>query len=145
MQVDWSTLKAIRRTKAVDLLYLYPIGAVVRQAALDLRKVDEAKAAALTRLHGDNSWRTAWYHELAQGDLLSRNPTMVHAVTARQIEAWFQAKLETLFPYVSEPLPLLTRRGAKLFSLFLAVSNESPAAIALAKKAVTSIMKPGKR
>lgn len=118
MQVDWSTLKAIRRTKAVDLLYLYPIGAVVRQAALDLRKVDEAKAAALTRLHGDNSWRTAWYHELAQGDLLSRNPTMVHAVTARQIEAWFQAKLETLFPYVSEPLPLLTRRGANSSRFF---------------------------
>jgi three-Cys-motif partner protein len=142
MQVDWTTLEAIRRTKAIDLLYLYPIGAVMRQAARDLSKVDADKAAALTRLHGDDSWRCDWYEVSRQQDLLSRDPCMLRAVTARQIEAWFKARLETLFPFVSEPPPLLTPRGAKLFSLFLAVSNDSPAAVALAKKAVASIMRP---
>jgi three-Cys-motif partner protein len=144
MQVDWTTLQAIRETKAIDLLYLYPVGAVMRQAPRDLSKLDVDKAAALTRLHGDDSWKRDWYEASRQQDLLSRDLSVLRAMTARQIEAWFKARLERLFPFVSEPLPLLTTRGAKLFSLFLAVSNDSPAAIALAKKASAAIMKPRK-
>jgi three-Cys-motif partner protein len=145
MQVKWQTLEAIRKTRAVDLLYLYPIGAVARQAATNLNDVDDAKAAALTRLHGDDSWLRDWYKVSPQRDLLENDPAMVRSATTRQIEAGFKAKLETLFPYVSDPLPLLTTRGAKLFSLYLMVSNDSAAAIALAKKAVATIMRPGRR
>jgi three-Cys-motif partner protein len=35
MQVEWQTLQSIRETRAIDLLYLFPIGAILRQAALD--------------------------------------------------------------------------------------------------------------
>jgi three-Cys-motif partner protein len=145
MQVEWKTLQAIRDTRAVDLLYLFPIGPVLRQAAIDLSKVDQAKEDALTRLYGGNAWRQDWYKESPQSDWLQTSPTMLRNTTKQQIESGFKARLETLFPYVSEPLPLLTTRGAQLFSLFLAVSNQAPSAIALAKRAVGSIMRASRR
>lgn len=142
MQVEWGTLQAIQQTRAVDLLYLFPIGAILRQAALDLSKVDQHKEAAITRIYGGRSWREEWYSESPQVDMLQLAPTVLRHANKQQIEAGFKARLETLFPYVSPPLPLLTPRGAQLYSLFLAVSNESPRAIALTKKVVNSIMRP---
>jgi hypothetical protein len=99
----------------------------------------------LTRLYGGNAWRQDWYKESPQSDWLQTSPTMLRNTTKQQIESGFKARLETLFPYVSEPLPLLTTRGAQLFSLFLAVSNQAPSAIALAKRAVGSIMRASRR
>jgi three-Cys-motif partner protein len=63
MQVEWQTLEAIRQTEAINLLYLFPIGAVLRQAAIDFSKVDPHKEAALTKLYGGRSWRDEWYRE----------------------------------------------------------------------------------
>ncbi len=75
MEVEWSTLETIRDTLAIDLLYLFPLSAVYRQAATDLSKVDANKENALNRIYGDNSWREAWYTESSQGDLLEAQPT----------------------------------------------------------------------
>jgi len=142
MQVEWGMLEAIRGTRAVDLLYLFPIGAVLRQAAKNLNKVDSSKEKALNRIYGGSSWRDEWYRASPQGDLLHGPPTLLRKATRGQIELGFKQKLEALFPYVSPSLPLLTRRGAQLYSLFLAISNDSPAAIALAKRVVNSILRP---
>ena len=141
MQVEWQTLQSIRETRSVDLLYLFPIGGILRQAALDLSKVDPHKDAAITRIYGTSRWREEWYSESRQGDLLKAAPTILRHATNQQIEAGFKARLETLFPYVSDPLPLLTSRGAKLYSLFLAASNDSPRALALIKKVVAHVMR----
>jgi three-Cys-motif partner protein len=140
MQVEWQTREAIKQTEAIDLLYLFPIGAVLRQAAVDLSKVDPHKEAALTKLYGGRSWREEWYRESPQADLLQAKPPILRSATKQEIEAGFKLKLETLFPYVSSPLPLLTPGGAQLYSLFLAVSN--PRAVALAKNVVASVMRP---
>jgi three-Cys-motif partner protein len=144
MQVEWSTLEAIRSTRAVDLLYLFPIGAVLRQAAKDLSRIDASKENALNRIYGGKGWREEWYKESPQGDLLQIQRAMLRQATRAQIEVGFKERLETVFPYVSPPLPLLTTRGAQLYSLFLAMANDSPAAVHLTRKVVSSILQPAR-
>ena len=53
--------------------------------------------------------------------------------TQKQIEQWFRGRLEEIFGYASEPLPLLTGNSRQAFSLFLAVANRGAPAINLAK------------
>lgn len=138
LQVDQATLHTLASTKILDVWYLFPLAAVTRQLARDHSGVGP-KAPKLDRVLGPN-WLTDLYQTPppegpAQPSLLnhlSTSPTMRDA-SYRQIEQWFRGQLETAFPYVSEPLPLLTERGHQLFSLFLAVSNPRPQAIALAK------------
>jgi len=61
--------------------------------------------------------------------------------TKAQIETWFKSRLEDMFPYVSEPLPLLTNIKQQKFSLFLAVANPSAPAINLAQKFHRHVLK----
>jgi hypothetical protein len=61
--------------------------------------------------------------------------------TAREIEAWFHGRLKSIFPYASEPLPILKTRRKQMFSLFLAVSNPRRPAIDLAQRFVAHVRK----
>jgi three-Cys-motif partner protein len=123
MQVEWQTLKAIRQTEAIDLLYLFPIGAVVRQAAIDFSKVDPHKEAALTKIYGGRSWREEWYRESPQADLLDARPPTLRTASKKEIEAGFKNRLGGLFPYVSPPLPLLRRVSPRYFAWPIASSR----------------------
>jgi len=142
MSVRWSTLELLAKTGAVDVWYLFPLNAVVRQLANDFSAVDHSKQASLDEIFGTSSWRTDLYEERVQESLFDAPSTTTRrSATQRQIEAYAKRRLGTLFGYVSDPLPLLTSRGAQLFSLFCASANESPAARALVAKGVAHVLK----
>ena len=61
LNVDWSTLEAIRRTNSIDVWYLVNINGILRQAAKSLSAVDGHEHRRLTRMFGTEDWRTAWY------------------------------------------------------------------------------------
>jgi three-Cys-motif partner protein len=145
MAVRWSTLKTLAGTGALDIWYLFPLNAVTRQLAKDFDAVDPKKQAKLDEIFGTPDWRTELYEVKTsdQADLFGDAPasTTTRVASQRQIETYAQTRLHTLFPYVSEPLPLLMPGRAQLFSLFCLSANASPIAQGLIDKGVRFVLK----
>jgi three-Cys-motif partner protein len=144
MSVKWETLKLLAETGAVDVWYLFPTGAVNRQLAGDFAKVDEHKQGALDQVFGSSAWRADIYKvETAPAGLFGGGSgiTASKTFTVHQIEQYAQNQLNTIFRFVSNPLPLLNDRDSKIFSLFCLSNSSSSAAIGLIKKGVNSILK----
>lgn len=141
MAVRWATLAALAKTKAVDVWYLFPLNATVRQLAHDYAAVDDPKQASLDEIFGTRDWREDLYKEEVTPDLFTPVSRTRRSVTQAQIEAYVRKRLNSLFPYVSQPLPLLTPRGAQLFSLFCLSANDSPIAHSLIERGVRHVLK----
>jgi three-Cys-motif partner protein len=138
MQVEWKTLLALAETRVVDVWYLFPLQAVIRQLAHSFDGIG-VKEPKLDRVLGPE-WRALYDTPeekpgLPLFDLIDREaPEKRRAATKRQVETWFHWRLASIFAYASEPLPILTTHGRQDFSLFLAVANRSEAAVKLAKQ-----------
>jgi three-Cys-motif partner protein len=137
-EVEWETLEAIAATKAIDVWYLFSLAGLYRNAARDISAVDPSKRRTLTRLLGTDRWEYELYSPVAPasdllGTLDAPEKRQRHADVAG-LETYVQKRLGDIFPSVlpAFPLPLPTEKGPQRFSLFFAVSNDSPAAIRLA-------------
>jgi three-Cys-motif partner protein len=138
MQVDWSTLAVLAKTRVLDVWYLFPLQAVIRQLAYSYSGIG-AKEPKLDRVLGPE-WRELYEMPepvLDQASLFDLDPNeedgeLRRAATKRQVEAWFHGRLKSVFAYSSTPLPILTTSRRQDFSLFLAVANPGKAATDLA-------------
>lgn len=142
MSVPWKTLETIAATQALDVWYLFPTGAVVRQLAHDFSKIDRSKADALDRVFGTPDWRSEFYKSEPYTDLFgSVGVSSDRDANPQKIEEWFRNRLETRFSFVSEPIPLGGDGFPQRFSLYFAMANPSPAAIRAAENCITSLFK----
>jgi three-Cys-motif partner protein len=137
LQVDWKTLQALASTRILDVWYLFPIRDVIRQLAHDFNGIGP-KELMLDRMLGPE-WRELYRIEPQHGGSLFDGPVepeLRRVVSQRQFEQWLKERLGGEFPFVSEPLPLLTTPSRQAFSLFLGVSNPKKSALDLAEKFV---------
>lgn len=143
MNVRWETLRLLATTKRVDVWYLFPLHAALRQLAHKHRAVDETKRAALTEVFGTADWEEEFYRDAQDArDLFDITvSTRERLADPGKVESYAQRRLQTIFTFVSDPIPLLARRGLHQFSLFLASGNESPLAIDLIKRGVAAQVK----
>ena len=144
MSVRWATLRMLAETRRVDIWYLFPLHAVLRQLAHNHDAVDAGKRAALTELFGTVEWENEFYtfrDEIPSlfGGMVQPKPS--RNASATQVEEFTMRRLQSLFPYVSAPIPILTRRGLRQFSLFCLSANPSPIAINLIKRGVEAQLK----
>ncbi|OWV89002.1 hypothetical protein ATY75_18175 [Rhizobium sp. N122] len=149
MQVDWSTLKALAETECLDVWYFFNVQAIIRQLAHDIEGVGN-KEKTLDRVLSPR-WRELYAIQpeepSGQVDLFgnlavpSKEPTAKRTISKDQIDKWFKTLLENEFPFVSDPLPILTPHSGHTFSLFLAVANKHPKATELAEKFVRYVNK----
>jgi three-Cys-motif partner protein len=144
LQVEWSTLVALANTRIFDVWYLFPLRDVVRQLALQFSGIGP-KEPKLDLVLGPE-WRELYRmpkpQEWIQTDLWRNDDKQPQRdATVEQVESWFRSRLASVFPYASEPLPILTKPGRQAFSLFLAVSNPRRPAIDLAKQFVRYVTK----
>lgn len=136
MSVNFSTLVELAGTKALDVWYLFPFEAIVRQLAVKYSGVGP-KEGRLDLILGPN-WRELY--DMPQPspapklDLLDEAAPeeLQRRATAQQVQDWFRAELAKHFPYVPEPIGLYRSANRQMFSLFLCVSNPSNKAIELA-------------
>jgi three-Cys-motif partner protein len=148
LQVDWATLEFLARTQCVDVWYLFPLHDVTRQLAKKLsgvgpkeKKLDKVLGPAWRELYELPPPTNPMFERTLFGSIPEFAEEEYRNATKAQIEAWFKARMGTLFPYVSEPLPLFTNIKQQKFSLFLAVANPSKPATDLAKKFHRYVMK----
>lgn len=144
MSVDWRTLEAIRKTKAIDVWYLVSLAGLFRQATRDAEDLDDSKRAALTRMIGTPDWEKDWYQLTSRTNLFGDvDEKLARTAEVDDMEAYFGQRLRTLFPKVLPPLRLNDDRGIPQFALFFAISNPEPKAIGLAAKIASHILKSG--
>lgn len=147
MEVEWQTLEAIAKTKAIDVWFLFPLSGLYRQAARNISAVDETKRRALTKMLGTDEWEKELYSQSPPivdllGVLESPDDRQRNADVAG-LEQYVKRRLETIFPLVAEPFPLPPQKKPQRFSLFFAASNPSPKALDLANKFASHILKTG--
>lgn len=131
--VDWQTLEAIARTKALDAWYLFPLFGLYRNAPHDPAALDASKRQALTRMLGTDEWQQLFYQarKSDQADLFSApsHGPVARVATIDEMGAFLKHRLESIFAAVLEPMRL-PEKGAPMFSLFFAVSNQRAITVA---------------
>ena len=143
MEVEWSTLEAIARTKAIDVWFLFPLSGLYRQATRDRASMDADKQAAITKMLGTDAWEKELYSTLGGTDLFGDQAPLQRQADVSGLERYVKGRLESIFPKVFDPLPLPVERRPQRYSLFCAISNEDPRAIGLASRIANHILKAG--
>jgi three-Cys-motif partner protein len=147
LHVEWSTLKAIADTKAIDLWYLFPYSGLYRQTAKNANALDVDKENSITRILGTDEWRQEFYKPQRQADIWDFDGGDQREANHQQILEYVSKRLKQLFPSVTAPKILYQRgdsrnpRGAPLFALYFAVSNPSDKANAIATGIANHILK----
>jgi three-Cys-motif partner protein len=146
MNVEWATLELIARTRALDLWFLFALAGTVRNLPRNADQLDTGKHAAVTRILGTTEWYDEFYKaaEWRPVNIFTGQPMppiIRRTATIDDIEAYVRKRLLTIFPLVEKPKRLRGPGNKSLFSLFFAVSNSSQAAINLAQKGASHILK----
>src|SRR5271157_580930 len=72
MQVDWTLLEEIAKTKAIDLWLLFPLGAAVMRLLQKKQSPPQAWAARVTAVLGTDAWQDEFYKPQTQDTLFGR-------------------------------------------------------------------------
>ena len=142
-QVDWSTLKVIASTKAIDLWYLFPAHLGINRQISAAGEFDAGKAASLDRVLGTNEWRKQFIATKTDQNLWGEDQTTffkqsnVDSVTRFMIR-----RMKEVFKGVvlDEWLPL-GRAGSHWYSLLFACANPSAKATDIAGRIARDVMK----
>jgi three-Cys-motif partner protein len=142
-QVEWSTIKRIAATRAIDLWYLFPAHLGINRQISASGGFDAKKAASLDRVLGTGEWRNQFIATKTDQDLWGEEQTTsfkqsnVDSVTRFMI--W---RMKEVFKGVvlDEWLPL-GRAGSHWYSLLFACANPSAKATDIAGRIARDVMK----
>lgn len=132
MQIDWSTVEKLRRTNAVDLWVLIPVGIAVMRMLTNKGIPPDSWSEKLTRFFGSDEWKEEFYKGDDQPDFFD-DPKVKKVATVTKITDYVVARLEGLFgeKAVAAPMFLYNDRGTLLYIFCFAASNEKGAPIAV--------------
>ena len=136
MQVEWSVIGALAKTKAIDLWILFPLGVAVNRLLTRHEAPSGAWAEALTRIFGTDAWREEFYCEETQQSLFVGMESTKKDADYKKIGRFFLARLQTVFTKVaSNPLTLMNSRNVPLYLLCFAAGNPkgAPTAVKIAQ------------
>ena len=141
LQVDWSSLEALAKTKRADVWCLVPMEGLIRQLSRDAGKLDEDKANKLDAFLGTSEWRQ--FYKASPNLGLDEGPAKSRKIDIPGLEAFVLSRLKEIFEgWVSDPLPI-HRVGTRhhMFSLYCAIANPSENAVKAAKNIVHYLRK----
>lgn len=133
MQVEWQTIEAIARTKAIDLWLLFPLGIGVNRLLTRSGDIPEGWRTRLDKLLGTTNWYDEFYKVERAPDLFGNDVERVVKATNDTIARYFQGRLKTIFPEngVAEPGVLRNSSNNPLYLLCFAAGNDTGAPIAV--------------
>jgi three-Cys-motif partner protein len=131
MQVEWSTIEALGRTKAVDLWLLFPLSTVLRM--LPRRKLpSEAWQKKLRLVLGTAEWNENFYRAGNQTRLFDKETESIRNASLASVAKFVQSRLETCFAGVAENYGVLRNsKGSAMYLLCFAASNPTGKSTAL--------------
>ena len=133
MEVKWSTIEAIARTKAIDLWYLFPLGVGVnRLLKKEITEIPDIWEKKLNEIFGTDAWRDFFYKKKSTKTLFGTEDSIVKDADFNNIKNFFIERLKTIFIEVSDnPLLLKNSKNNPLYLLCFAASNPKGAKTAV--------------
>lgn len=132
MQVQWKTIEAISKTKAIDMWLLFPLGVAVNRLLKRNGDIDEILRGKLDLLFGTTDWFDAFYQPKTTQNLFGSETRLEKVGSWEQIGNYFVERLKTIFAGVAEnPLPLYNSRHVPLYLLCFAAGNPKGAKTAV--------------
>ncbi len=132
MQVEWSTIEAVARTRAIDLWLLFPLGIGVNRLLTNSGEIPPSWARRLDLLLGTSEWRDAFYTIVRETNLFGDEDERVVKASIETIGAYFNERLRAVFAgVVDKPGVLRNSTNNPLYLLCFAVGNERGRGIAL--------------
>ncbi len=125
LSVDYDVLKAVGATGTVEIFFNFMLVSANRNVLwTDPARVPRSRWPILTRVWGDESWRTELY-EPQQQDLFGSTERKVS--NARVVAKYRERLLAAGFKYVAQPIPMRNSQGAAIYYLFFASPNRTGA------------------
>jgi three-Cys-motif partner protein len=132
MQVEWSTIEAVARTKAIDLWLLFPLGIGVNRLLKKSGDIPPPWRRRLNLLLGREGWYDEFYKVIRTRDLFGNESDLFEKATMQTIGRYFNERLKEVFAgVVDEPGMLRNSVNSPLYLLCFAVGNEQGKEIAL--------------
>jgi three-Cys-motif partner protein len=132
MQVEWDTITAIAKTKAIDLWLLFPLGIGVNRLVTRSGDIPEGWQRRLDKLLGTTDWRDEFYAVERRPTLFDAGEEHVVKASKETIGRYFNARLKTVFAGVAEtPGVLRNSANCPLYLFCFAAGNAKGAPIAL--------------
>ncbi len=132
MQVEWPTIEAIARTRAIDLWLLFPLGIGVNRLLKKSGDIPNGWRARLNALLGTEDWYDEFYKITMSQDLFGNESAHVEKATMDTIGRYFNNRLKEVFAgVVDRPGVLKNKVNSPLYLLCFAVGNERGKSIAL--------------
>ena len=131
MQVEWATVELVAQTRAIDMWYLFPLGAAMRLLTRD-RQPSHIMAARLDALFGSDDWRDVFYAVSEQARLFGDDACVERTATFSALINYTLDRLRSVFVGVADRgLVLCNSKNVPLYLLCFAVGNEKGKPIAL--------------
>lgn len=141
MQVGWETIKAIAKTEAIDLWYLFPLGiGLNRLLKKDHKSIPESWKLKITNILGTNEWENTFYNDVEVQTLFGNQTSKEKVTDFYKISNFVVERLKSIFPGVAKNALLL--RNSKNNPLYLlCFASGNPKGAKTAVKIAQDILK----
>ncbi len=136
MQVDWSLVEGIAKTKAIDLWWLFPLGAGLMRLLRKRQAPPQAWADRVTASVGTDSWRERFYRSKTTNTLFGPEEMEEREADYQVVADFFMRRLKAIFAQVARnPRVLKNSRNCPLYLFCFAAGNPigAPTAVKIAQ------------
>ena len=132
MQVEWKTIEAVSKTKAIDLWLLFPIMALNRMLKKD-GNLSVGWRSKINKFYGTKDWYGEFYKKGMQFSMFEEEDEKLEKIaSSKVISKYTRKRLEDIFPGVSnKPLLLKNSKNSPLFLFCFACGNPKGVPVAL--------------
>jgi len=133
LQLEWKTLEAVAKTKAIDTWILFPHAIGVNRLLRKDGNIPEAWRERLDNMFGTSDWHTCFYTRKTYDDLFAgATEDDAKTATLEGIVHYYNERLSSIFEAVLEtPLILARPQGTPLYAFCFACGNKNGADIAI--------------
>ncbi len=117
MQVPWSTIEALAKTKAIEIIINFPLGMAIQRLLTKSGDIPQDWQVSLDTYFGSKNWHTLVYESKA--DLFGPTRSKVSASGMNLLE-WYRNRLRGIFGNVSTARLVKNTRGNPLYYLIWA-------------------------
>ncbi|HEY7119262.1 MAG TPA: three-Cys-motif partner protein TcmP [Tepidisphaeraceae bacterium] len=130
VNLAWDTIAAIAETQALEIFLNFPTMGLNRAALHnDPDSLDPDKIEKMNRVWGSEDWRNRLYTRKL--GLFGVHEVKIEPTSAERLARLFvEHRLSTVFPHVTDPIPMYNSYGAPIYCLIFAGHNETGARIA---------------
>jgi three-Cys-motif partner protein len=120
MQVPWSTIGVLARTKAIEVIINFPLGMAIQRLLIKSGNIPPGWQMSLDTFFGAPDWRSLVYEE--DTDLFGPKTRKVSGAGVKLLE-WYLGRLKAIFGHVSTARLIKNTRGNPLYYLIWAGPN----------------------